>query len=185
MLTVVAMVALLSSGAIAQEATPDPSGTEAQPLPIGVTGTVAGLWKVRVIEAVEDPHDLDPAASWFNDWLDQYPAPAGHRYFSLRLEITNAGLAAMRPATELQFVLLSDTGFSYDVRSYCGNVPGGLAFDTQMDAGDTIEANFCWLVEERHVPTLKLIVERWIASGDTGAAWFAVRDDAATPVANR
>lgn len=146
-------------------------------VPIGQSATVADRWAVQVVTVFEDAHEIDPTDDFFNDWIDTYALPEGDQYFALRLRITNDGSTAGDPTSDLSFSVLSETDFAYRGLFACGDIPGGLSFGTQLDAGETIEANVCWVVRTEHVPSLRLRVEPSFSFDDTQTVWFSLKQE--------
>lgn len=77
-------------------------------------------------------------------------------------------------STDDWFDLVTDTGFEYTGNRACGDIPGAMSWDTQLDAGDATEANFCWVVRTEHVPTLRLRVRSSFSFDESAAGWFAI-----------
>lgn len=157
------------------EGTPTPDESTAGEIPFGETGNVADQWDVQVLDVFLDAHDIDPSDEFFSNWIDTYPLPEGQQYFALRLKITNNGPKAGKPAFDLSYAVLSESEFEYTGTFACGNIPGGLDFSQQMDVGETIEANLCWVVRTEHIPTLRLRIEPGGFSFDESKqVWFSL-----------
>ena len=134
---------------------------------------VAEKWKIEILKLFRDSAKIDLKADWFNDWLKDNPPKKGEQFFTVRIRITNDGDAAGDPTADLNFSVVSDTEFEYDGRSSCGIVPGQF-LSPQVDAGDSIETNICWVVQNKHVASLQLIVSER-GSPDSDAVSFALR----------
>ena len=118
------------------------------------TGKVGDTWKVKVVNVIEDPYQIDPSATWFTDWLNANQPPAGQQIFTVRLRLTNTSDVAAKPYFDISLGLLGEAGFEY--RNQCGQIPGSLPFDAQLRPGDSIDFNTCWVIDSRDVDDLTL-----------------------------
>jgi hypothetical protein len=135
---------------------------------------VADTWSIKILKLFRDPAKIDPEADWFNDWLKDNPAAKGQQFFTVRIRITNEGDQAGEPLSDLSLTLVSDTGFEYDFRSNCGTVPGQIN-RPQIDAGDSIDSNLCWIVQNKHVASLHLVVRSSRAASGEDEVVFALK----------
>ncbi|MFL5760317.1 MAG: DUF4352 domain-containing protein [Thermomicrobiales bacterium] len=167
-----------------QDTTPTPLPTEPaaaptsptiEPIAFRHTGRVAQTWSVKVLRTFDDPHQIDPSATWFSDWLDHYPLAAGKQFFTVRLHITNRGEEAARLSTSVAFGLSGRAGYIYDSSSSCGSVPGQVSFmDDQLRPGEALDTNLCWVVSRDDIGSLVLYGEPWASYNQNDRVSFAL-----------
>jgi hypothetical protein len=169
-----------------QDATPTPGTTaetgaasssqSSEPVAFGHAARVAKAWSVKVVRTFDDPYQIDPSADWFNGWLDQNPREAGHEFFTVRLRLTNRGDQADYPGTALSFGLIGAAGYTYDGQYNCGNVPGQLSVMAQLAPGESLDANFCWIVRLDDIGSLVLYGEPLFSFDHKDRVYFAIRE---------
>lgn len=163
-LVIVAMIltgSIVASRANAKDSTPVAIGDD---------------WSVEVVTFYENVALIDPAATWFIDWLKANPAPTGEQVVAVKLTITNTGPTAAYALNDIAFALVSESGFEYD--GSCGSAPGSFERRVQLDTGDTATGVLCWSVQTKHIDGLKLRIK----NGET-LILIPLKSDTGTPVA--
>lgn len=136
----------------AQDGTPAPSK------PLGQADV--GQWVVALLAVYDDPLEIDPKDEFFTYWIGQNPIPEGKTWLTVRLSIANIGERAGYPMMDLMFSFVSDTGYVYDPRTDCGDVPGRIQTSTQVDAGGRVEGTLCRAIDTDRLGKVQLSVKQ-------------------------
>jgi hypothetical protein len=150
------------------------AGSRSEPIAFGHSARVAGDWSVRVVRTFGDPHQIDPSADWFNDWLDHNPLPAGQQMFTVRLRLTNRGGESAFPDRVLWFVLVGSFDYTYGTVFHCGTVPGELSFTDEVAPGESLVTNLCWIVLREDVGSLVLYAEPLFSFDEGNRVYFVL-----------
>lgn len=129
-----------------------PQSSQANPIPIGTSATVAKGWDVKVNAAVLDFNADAAAANQFNTPVD------GSQYVAVNVTVTNGSSEPASPFTNLKLSLLPTSGIAIST-AFVAAVPQQLDASAQMQPGASATGVLVFEVPVAEVPGSVLLGE--------------------------
>ncbi len=129
-----------------------PASSQASPIPIGTSATVAKGWDVKVNSATMDANAALAAANQFNT------PTAGSQYVTVNVSVTNGSDKPDVPFTNVKFSLLPKSGVSIS-STFAAGVAQELSESAQMQPGATATGVLIFEVPTADIPGTVLLAE--------------------------
>jgi len=130
-----------AAATLAPTPAPTTTGTRADPLPLGATAQVTGLWTVAVVSATPDA-----TGSILQQLPANRPPAPGEQFFLARVSITNLASVARQFGAHTRLNALGPSGQVYlSQANTCGAIPDPLT-EPSLEPGGTVTGNLCWQV---------------------------------------
>lgn len=148
------------------------SGTNQNPVPLGLEASVGSNWNVAILEMIPDAWPTIEQA-----FPEADPPRDGHQFVIATVRMSNVGDKSGTSWVEIGFQYLGSDGHIYgdSLDDYCGMVPDALPNQDEQSPGTSVEGKLCWSIPKDAIAGGSIIAVDSFSFVDTQVFFVAAR----------